>query len=134
MTTNPGEATTSLGIVPEQMLAVDMNALRYTPTIHGSYPTQLLRTDGTDASRTRERMSPRQGKSRVANSDRKRSEGRHDIGYARLGVGSGYLEVNRRTRIRRATERLVAGGKRVAQRKAKSDPQQPDRDDGAQRD
>jgi hypothetical protein len=36
-----------------------------------------------------ERMSSQQAKSRVANSDRKRSGGRHDFGYARSGVGSG---------------------------------------------
>jgi len=36
-------------------------------------------------------MSLRQAKSRVVNSDRKRSGGRHDIGYARSGGGSGAL-------------------------------------------
>src|SRR5947207_147645 len=49
-------------------------------------PPELLRAEWTDASRTQERMSPRQAKSRVANSDRKRLDGRHDIGYARSGV------------------------------------------------
>jgi hypothetical protein len=73
------------------MLAAEMNTLRYTPTIHGCCPTKLLRADWTDACRTQERMSPRQAKSRVANSDRKRLDGRHDIGYARSGVGSGTL-------------------------------------------
>ena len=48
-------------------------------------PPKSLRADWTDASRTHERMSPRQAKSRVVNSGRKRSEGRHDIGYTRSG-------------------------------------------------
>src|SRR4029079_14585416 len=58
-------------------------------------PPRLLRADGTDASRTQDRMSPQQVKSRVANSDRKRSEGKHDIGYTRSGVGSGARSVGR---------------------------------------
>jgi len=49
-------------------------------------PLELFRADWTDGSHTQERMSPRQAKSRVANSERKRSDDRHDIGYTRSGV------------------------------------------------
>ena len=78
--------------MPEQILAAESERR----PIHSDDPWLLplpksLRADWTDASRTQERMSPRQAKSRVVNSDRKRSDGRHDIGYARSGVGSGTL-------------------------------------------
>ena len=62
-------------IVPERILDAEVTAARYTPNTHGCYPTEIAsrRLDGR--SRTQERMSPRQAKSRVVNSDRKRSDG-----------------------------------------------------------
>src|SRR5206468_632319 len=62
-------------VVPEQILAAEVTAVRYTPNTHGCCPTKIAsrRLDGR--SRTQERMSPRQAKSRVVNSDHKRSDG-----------------------------------------------------------
>jgi hypothetical protein len=60
-------------------------------------------------------MSPRQAKSLFANSDRRRSGGRHDIGYARSGVAVGIL-APLSLLIERKAGSLVTGGKRVAQR------------------
>src|SRR5207249_1433444 len=52
-------------IVPERILDAEVTAVRYTPNTHGCCPTEIAsrRLDGR--SRTQERMSPRQAKSRV---------------------------------------------------------------------
>jgi hypothetical protein len=64
---------------------------------HGRCPTEIdsRRLDGRLP--TARRMSPRQAKSRVVNSDCERSGGRRDIGYARSGAEWLYLVVNHRT-------------------------------------
>src|SRR6267154_571709 len=56
-------------LAPRQIFSIEVKPVRYIPMNHGHCPLKPLRRDWMDTCRRQERMSPRQGKSRVVNSD-----------------------------------------------------------------